>query len=75
MEFVIFFLGFLALAIVAPIALIGHYITRWRSIRTLSSDEERILTDLLASTERMRDRVTNLEKILDSEAPGWRNDP
>lgn len=74
MEFVAFVLGFLALAIVAPIAIIGHYVTRWRSIRTLSADEERILTDLLASTERMRERITNLEKVLDAEAPGWRND-
>lgn len=27
MEFVVFVLGFLALAIVAPIAIIGHYVT------------------------------------------------
>ncbi|EKV28598.1 Phage shock protein B [Caenispirillum salinarum AK4] len=74
MEFVVFVLGFLALAIVAPIAIIGHYVTRWRSIRTLSTEEERTLTDLLASTDRMRERITNLEKVLDAEAPGWRND-
>lgn len=75
MEFVVFVLGFLALAIVAPIAIIGHYVTRWRSIRTLSTEEERTLTDLLASTDRIRERITNLEKVLDAEAPGWRNDP
>lgn len=74
MEFVVFVLGFLALAIVAPIAIIGHYVTRWRSIRTLSTEEERTLTDLLASADRMRERITNLEKVLDAEAPGWRND-
>lgn len=69
MEFVVFVLGFLALAIVAPIAIIGHYVTRWRSIRTLSTEEERTLTDLLASTDRIRERITNLEKVLDAEAP------
>ncbi|WP_142849334.1 envelope stress response membrane protein PspB [Telmatospirillum sp. J64-1] len=74
MEFVVFFLGFLALAVVAPIALIGHYIVRWRSIRTLSAEEERTMTELLGTADRLRERVANLERILDAEAPGWRKD-
>jgi phage shock protein B len=74
MEFVIFVLGFFALAVVAPIAIIGHYIIRWRSIRTLSAEEERTISELWNTADRLRERVVNLEKVLDAEAPGWRSD-
>lgn len=75
MEFVVFVLGFLALAVVAPIAIIGHTIVRWRSIRTLSAEEERSMAELLSTADRLRERVVNLERILDAEAPGWRSEP
>lgn len=73
MEFVVFVLGFLALAVVAPIAIVAYTIVRWRATRTLSDDEERTLADLLRSTDRLKERIGNLERILDSEVPGWRN--
>lgn len=73
MEFVVFVLGLLALVVVAPVAIIAFTIVRWRSIRTLSGEEERVLADLLRSTDRLKERVGNLERILDSEVPGWRN--
>ncbi|MCA1941934.1 MAG: envelope stress response membrane protein PspB [Caenispirillum bisanense] len=75
MEFVVFVLGFLALAVVAPIAIIGHTIVRWRAIRTLSAEEERTMADLLGTADRLRERVINLERILDAEVPGWRTEP
>lgn len=74
MEFVVFVLGFLALAVVAPIAIIAYTIIRWRSIRTLSAEEERAMAELLSTADRLRERVNNLERILDAEAPGWRKD-
>lgn len=63
------------LVIVAPIWLVLHYVTRWRSMRTLSSGDERMLVDLWESAKRMELRIVTLEKILDAEAPHWRRMP
>ncbi len=60
------------LAVVAPLWIIAHYITRWKSVKTLSSDEETMLSDLWESAAKMENRLITLEQILDAEAPGWR---
>lgn len=65
-------LAVLFLAIVAPIWIIFHYLTRWRTSRSLSADDERMLAELWDSAQRMEGRIGSLEKILDAEAPGWR---
>ena len=68
----LFVLGILFLTIVLPLWLILHYITRWRSAKALSADDERMLADLWQSAKRMEERVVTLEAILDAEHPQWR---
>ncbi|HEV7368328.1 envelope stress response membrane protein PspB [Arenibaculum sp.] len=65
-------LAVLFLTIVAPIWIIFHYLTRWRTSRSLSAEDERMLAEMWDSAQRIENRVTSLEKILDAEAPGWR---
>jgi phage shock protein B len=60
------------MVIVAPLWIIIHYTMRWRSTRTLSADDEKILADLWESVPRMEGRIKNLERILDAEVPHWR---
>ncbi len=60
------------LAVVAPLWIIAHYMTRWRTAKTLSSDEEVMLSDLWENAAKMENRLHTLEQILDAEAPGWR---
>ena len=67
-----FVLGILFLVVVAPIWIIFHYMTLWRSARRLSGDDEKALGDLWQSAKRMEARIDALEKVLDAEAPGWR---
>lgn len=62
----------LFMVIVAPVWIISHYVTRWRIAKTLSADDERMLADLWHGASEMENRVHQLEKILDAEAPGWR---
>ncbi len=62
----------LALTVVAPIWIIAHYATRWRSTKALSSDEEQLLEELWDSAERMEQRINALERILDAEVTDWR---
>ena len=68
----LFVLGILFLVVVAPIWIICHYITVWRSARRLSGDDEKALGELWQSARRMEGRIEALENVLDSEAPGWR---
>ena len=60
------------LAVVAPIWIIAHYVTRWRQTKTLSSEDEKMLTEMWESASRMDSRLNALERILDSESPDWR---
>jgi phage shock protein B len=65
-------LSVLFLTIVAPLWVIFHYVTRWRTAKALSADDERLLSELWDSAQRMEERIHALERVLDAEAPGWR---
>ena len=65
--------GILFLVIVAPLWIIFHYITKWKSAKTLTSEDEQILADLYESAEKIESRLNNIERILDAESPEWRN--
>ena len=63
----------LFLTFVAPLWIIFHYVTRWRTAKALTAEDERMLGELWESAERMEGRIQALERILDAEAPGWRS--
>ena len=63
----------LLLTFVAPLWIVFHYVTRWRTARALSTEDERMLGELWENAERMEGRIQALERILDAEAPGWRS--
>lgn len=65
-------IGILFMVIVAPLALILHYVTRWREAKGLSREDSRLLEELLQDTQRMESRINTLESILDDEVPQWR---
>ena len=55
--------------IVAPIWIIAHYTTRWRMAKSLTPEDEKQFAELWQIAERMEDRMGNIERILDAEAP------
>jgi len=65
-------LGILFMIIVAPLLIIFHYTTKWKQSKTLTSEDEKILTELWDSEERIESRIQNIERILDTESPDWR---
>lgn len=69
-----FFGAFLIIlaAVVLPLMLILHYVTKWKSSRTLSGDEQRMLEELWQDAQRMESRINALETILDDQVPDWR---
>ncbi len=60
------------LVLVAPIWIIAHYVTRWRTAKVLSAEDERMLAELWELAPRMESRINTLERILDADSPDWR---
>ena len=68
----VFWLAFIALTVVAPLAMILSFIAKWKSSKSLSTEEENTLEDLWQEGEALRERIEVLENILDDIEPGWR---
>lgn len=64
--------GILFLTIVLPLIIIGHYLTRWRSTKSLSTADERMLEEVWENAQKMESRINAMETILDDEVPDWR---
>ena len=62
----------LFMVVVLPLALVLHYVTKWRESKGLSREDEKMLEDLWQDAQRMESRINTLETILDDEVPHWR---
>jgi phage shock protein B len=62
----------LSLAVIAPLVIILHFITKWRESKGLSNEDEKMLEDLWGNAQRMESRINSLETILDDVSPEWR---
>lgn len=60
---------------VLPLAVIMHYVTKWKSTKGLSDEEQQTLEDLWRNAERMSARIETLETILDEQASNWKKSP
>lgn len=60
------------MAVVAPIWILFHYITRWKTTKTISNEDENILAELWESAEKIEARLNNIERILDTDSSDWR---
>jgi phage shock protein B len=62
----------LFITIALPLWIIFHYITKWKMSKGLSPEDEKMLSEVWESTNRIEERITTLERILDIESPNWR---
>ncbi|MCM0147228.1 envelope stress response membrane protein PspB [Photobacterium galatheae] len=60
------------LVFVAPLWLILHYRSKRHIAQGLSGEEASKLQSLVERADQMQQRIITLEKILDAEAPHWR---
>jgi phage shock protein B len=64
--------------IVVPVIFIGlpwlifHYITRWKTAATLTTDDEKLMEELYDLAQRLDERMCTLERIQTAENPNWR---
>ena len=62
----------LVITVVVPIAIIGHYITKWKAMKQVTPKDEENLGSLRERAEKLEGRLESLERILDDEIPDWR---
>lgn len=60
-----FVLALLFTVIVLPIIVVMHFVTKWKSTKGLSAEEQRMLEDLWEDSEKMIARLEALETIID----------
>lgn len=65
-------IGILFVVCVLPLVIILHYVTKWKSTRTLSTEDEKMLEELWENAQRMESRINTLETILDDAVSDWR---
>lgn len=65
-----------AIAIVTPIIglpwLIFHYVTKWRSQSSITTEDEKLLDDMHELARRLDDRMGTIERIIQADNPNWR---
>lgn len=49
-----------------------HYVSKWKSAATLTTEDERLLDDLHELARRLDDRMCTIERIVQAENPNWR---
>lgn len=62
----------LLLTICFPLWIVFHYVTKMKTSKGLTPEDEKMLSEVWESANRMEDRIKTLERILDIEAPNWR---
>jgi phage shock protein B len=65
-------LPILLVTVCLPLWIIFHYITKMKMSKGLSPEDEKMLSEVWESANKMQERINTLERILDVEAPNWR---
>jgi phage shock protein B len=52
--------------------IIFHYITKWKTAATLTTEDENLLDDLHELARRLDERMGTIERIIQAENPNWR---
>ena len=53
--------------------IIFHYISKWKTAATLTTEDENLLDDLHDLARRLDDRMCTIERIVQAENPNWRS--
>ncbi len=62
----------LLITICLPLWIIFHYVTKMKTSKGLSPEDEKMLSEVWESANKMQERINTLERILDIESPDWR---
>ncbi len=52
--------------------IIFHYISKWKTAATLTTEDENLLDELHELARRLDERMVTIERIIQAENPNWR---
>ena len=52
--------------------LIFHYVTKWKSQATITTEDENLLDELHDLARRLDERMGTIERIVQADNPNWR---
>nr|WP_295371835.1 envelope stress response membrane protein PspB [uncultured Sphingosinicella sp.] len=53
--------------------IIFHYITKWKTQASLTTEDENLLDELHDLARRLEERLITVERIMTAENPNWRS--
>ena len=53
--------------------IIFHYISKWKTAATLTTEDENLLDELHDLARRLDNRMGTIERIIQAENPNWRS--
>jgi phage shock protein B len=53
--------------------IILHYVSKWKTAATLTTEDEDLLDELHDVARRLDDRMGTIERIIQAENPNWRS--
>lgn len=53
--------------------IILHYVSKWKTAATLTTEDENLLDELHELARRLDDRMLTIERIIQAENPNWRS--
>jgi phage shock protein B len=71
-EFVVGMVAIVSIFVGLP-WLIFHYVTKWKTAKTLTVGDEQLLDDLHDMARRLEERMVTIERIMNAENPNWRH--
>jgi phage shock protein B len=70
-EYLIGFVAIISIFVLLP-WIIFHFITKWKSAATLTTEDENLLDELHELARRLDNRMLTIERIIQAENPNWR---
>ena len=61
------------IVVIGPLWLIFHYITKWKTAKTITTQDEDLLDELYELARRLDDRMSTIERIVQADNPNWRS--
>jgi phage shock protein B len=52
--------------------IVFHYISKWKTAATLTTEDENLLDELHDLARRLDDRMVTIERIIQADNPNWR---
>ncbi len=52
--------------------MIFHYVTKWKTIATITREDEKLLDELHDLARRLDDRMETVERIIAADDPTWK---